>query len=216
MWLEAIITREDFVEVMREVLPVRLTLAEASAGEPSSADRWLELQPATAVALVPDRGLLVTCAAELGWSIAGISTPTIKVDQLRLLLRPEVVDRNRSHLLEFELQIEDAELHGVPALVDGTITRAVNGALAAKRLSWNFSETLSRTLGVGNIAEPLDGLRIDVQWGKQRIGADAMALIVSFKLHFLRDAAEGARTREAQQVGDGAAGTSRAPPLAAS
>jgi hypothetical protein len=183
MWLEAIITKDDLVQAMKEILPAKINLRDASDDE---ADRWLALGAPTDVALVPEQGLRITCPAELCWSIAGMS-PTVTLDQLRVLLRPEVVNKTKGHALEFHLQVEEAEFHGLPALVDETIVRAVNAALAVKNLTWNFTETFSRTVGLGKVVQPLEELKVEVLWGKHRIGAEAFALVVSFKLHWVRD-----------------------------
>jgi hypothetical protein len=128
----------------------------------------------------------VTCPAELRWSLAGLTSPTVKVERLSAVLRPRMVERNRAQLLEFQLQIEEASFAGLPSLIDATITNAINLALAGKPLAWNLSDTLTRTLGIGPAVQPLDALKIDVQWGKQRIGADVVAWVVSFKLHIAR------------------------------
>jgi len=181
MWLEAIITQEDLVQALDEILPVKIHF---DADEKT--DRWLVLHRATEVTLVADEGLRVSCSAELTWSFAGLS-PTVKLDQLGVLLKPRVVEKKAGHVLEFNIEIEDADLRGVPAFIDSTIVKAVNGSLSEKTLIWNFTETLTRTVGLGKTYEPLEALKIDVAWGKHRITAEAIVLVVSFKLHFVRD-----------------------------
>ena len=181
MWLEAIITHEDLVQVLGEILPVKIHLDADK--EP---DRWLELHRATEVALVPDQGLRVVCSAELMWSIAGVS-PSIKLDELGLLLRPMVVEKNKGHVLEFKIEIEDADIRGIPGIIDATIVKAVNSSLAEKELTWNFTETLTRTVGLGKMFEPIEALKINVAWGKRRLTSEALVLVVSFKLNFVRN-----------------------------
>jgi hypothetical protein len=185
MWLEAIITQEDLVQVLGELLPVKIHLNEAEENAPKPPERWLRLGAATAVALVPDQGLRVTCAAELCWSIAGLS-PTVELDELRVLLRPQVVEKNAGNVLEFQLEIEEADFHILPDFLDATVVKAINLALAARKLTWNFTETLTRTVGLGKALEPVEALKIEVLWGKHRIGADAVTLVVSFKIGLVR------------------------------
>jgi len=181
MWLEAIITHEDLVQVLGEILPVKIHL---DADEET--ERWIQLHRATEVSLVPDQGLRVVCSAELMWSIAGMN-PSIKLDELGILLRPLVVEKHKGYVLEFKLEIEEADIRGIPALIDATIVKAVNSALAEKELIWDFTETLTRTVGLGKMFDPVEALKINVAWGKRRLTAEALVLVVSFKLNFVRN-----------------------------
>jgi hypothetical protein len=185
MWLEAIITQEDLVQVVQELLPVKIHLNHEEEGEPTPPERWLLLHPATKVVLVPDQGLRVTCPAELRWSIAGMS-PTLKLDELGVLIRPRVVDESTSHVLEFQFEVGEADLHGFPQFIDATIVKAINRALAAKKLRWDFARTLTRTVALPSVLDPVETLKIEVLWGKHRIGAEALTFIVSFKIGFVR------------------------------
>lgn len=183
MWLEAIITKEDLVQAMGQLLPVKIYLYGDC--EEANPHRWLQLRSATAVALVPEEGLRVTCPAELSWTIAGMN-PTVKLDELRVLLRPQVVEKHKGQALEFQIEVEEADFHSLPGFLDAPIVKAVNAALATKKLPWNFTDTLTRTVGLGKMLEPIEALQIDVLWGKHRIGAEALTLVVSFKLTFVR------------------------------
>jgi hypothetical protein len=183
MWLEAIITKEDLVDALGRFLPVKIFLEKE--GEETREDRWLLLRSATNVALIQDQGLRVTCPAEISWSIAGMS-PTMKLDELRVMIRPQVVDRHGRHVLEFQFEVEEADFRVLPGFIDGAIAKAINGSLATKNISWNFTETLTRRVALGTTFEQIEALELEVAWGKHRIGEDALALVVSFKLDFLR------------------------------
>lgn len=196
MWVEAIVTREDLAGLLAEILPVKIHFDSDDATE-----RWLQLHRATEVTLIPDEGLRVVCAAELRWSIAGMS-PAIVIDDLAVLLRPDIVERKGGHVLEFNLQIEEADVRGVPALIDSTIVKVVNSALASKKLDWNFTETLTRKVGLGKTLEPIEALTIESAWGKRRISAEALVLAVSFKLGFVRTDEPGIVARYAMRARD--------------
>jgi len=185
MWLEAVITEKDLVELVRQLLPVKVHLNHETEGEEKPPERWLLLQPAKEVRLIPDQGLRVTCPAEIMWSIAGMS-PTVKLDELSVLLRPQVVDKHKGPVLEFQIEVEETDFHSLPEFIDATIAKAINAALAAKKIPWDFTETLTRTVGLGKTMEPIEGLKIAVVWGKTRIGSDALTLAISFKLNFVR------------------------------
>ncbi len=183
MWLEAIITHEDLVQVLKEFLPVKIYLHHE--GDEVLTDRWLLLQPATEVALVAGDGLHVTCPAELTWGIAGMS-PSVKIDALRVVIRPKITEVHKGNVLELHLQVEEAALHSLPDFVDAAIVRAINAALATRKLAWNFTETLTRKVGFGKMFDPIEAISIQVLWGKQRLDAAALALVVSFEIGFVR------------------------------
>lgn len=180
MWLEAIITREDLVHVLGEILPVKIHL-----DDDNTVERWLWLGRAEELTLVPDEGLRVTCAAELCWSIAGMS-PSAKIEKLGVLIRPQISETDKGHLLEFKIEIEEADFSALPAFVDSTIAKAVNVALSAKGLTWNFTETLTREVLIPRAFKPVEALKIGVAWGKTRINAEALVLVVSFKMGVVR------------------------------
>ncbi len=95
-------------------------------------ERSLLLHPATEVILVPEEGVRMTCPVELTWPIAGMS-PTRKLDELSVMIRPRVVEKNKGSVLEFGLEVEEADFHSLPEFIDNTIVKAVNAALAAKK-----------------------------------------------------------------------------------
>ncbi|WP_437979890.1 hypothetical protein [Sorangium sp. So ce117] len=180
MWLEAIITREDLAQILGEFLPVKIHL-----DDDETTDRWLYLGKATEIALTDDLGLRVTCPAELQWSIAGVN-PTIRLDELKVLICPEIIERNKGSVLAFNVELEEADIRGIPSILDHTVMKAVNAALANKRPEWNFTKTLTHTVGLPSNLDPIEGLHIGVAWGKRRISQDALVLVVSFKLNFVR------------------------------
>ncbi len=189
MWLEAIITQEDLVKVLGEFLPVKILLdqekdadGEVKKDEP---ERSLFLRAPTAVTMIPDQGVRITCPAELTWSIVGVS-PSMTIDALQLMLRPEVVEKNKGHVLELGMEVEVADFHALPSFIDATIVKAVNASLATKRPAWNFSETLTRTVGLGTVLDRVEALKIAVGWGKTKIGAETLGLVVSFDIGFVR------------------------------
>jgi len=111
---------------------------------------------------------------------------TMKLDELRVLLVPRIVKMNKGDILEFQIQVEEADFHSLPGFVDAAIVKAANAALATKKLPWNFTETLTRTVALGKMFDPVEALRIEVQWGKLRIGVEALTLVASFDIGFIR------------------------------
>ena len=170
MWLEAIVTREDLVLLLNQLLPIKINLDS----------------PATEVDLVADVGLRVSCPAELKWEIVGVS-PTLTVKTLSLLLRPDVVEHGNGHTLDFHVEIEDVDIRGVPSVIESAVLRKVNAELESKKLSWNFTRTLTYSAPIGDLLASIASLDIGVSWGKRRITAEGLALAVSFKADFVRN-----------------------------
>jgi hypothetical protein len=108
---------------------------------------------------------------------------------LKVLVRPDIVSKSSGDVLQFNLEIEEADFKGIPSLVDRGLVKAINASLATKEMAWDFTKTLTHTVGLPKLLEPLESLSIRVAWGKRRVDAEALVLVVSFQLTFNR--AEG-------------------------
>ena len=180
MWIEAIITKDDFAAVLGQLTPLRIHF-----DEDEKTNRWLFLGRPIAMELVPEKGIRIACPAEIMWSVAGLNVP-IRLHTLQVLLRPEMVAKPTGHILQFVLELEEADMKGLPAFVDHTVMKAVNAALAAKELAWDFTKTLTNTVKMPAFLEPIKALDIKVGWGKRRVDDNAVVLVVSFQLDFIR------------------------------
>lgn len=184
MWIEAIVTHADLVQVLRDLLPLKIYL-DTEDNEVDK-DRWFLIKEALHVELVRDQGLRVTCAAEFRWTIAGVG-PTIKLDSVGVFLKPRVVEKHKGGALEFQIEVEETDFHSLPDLIDHTIAKTLNAALSTKKIPWNFSDTLSRTVPLPKMLEQVEALKIDAPWGEIRIREEALVLVISVKLGFVRN-----------------------------
>jgi hypothetical protein len=187
MWLEAIVSNEDFASLATELLPLSVHLG------PVDSEHYVLLSAATGVSLVEGRGLRITCNAQIRWPVLGMDIP-INVDALTVLVEPSVPEGGEALFLGVKL--EHADVAWVPALVDAKILDAINDALKRKRgdLSWNFTKTLSHEFSLPEMLQPLHALDLNVGWGKVRVTNEAMVLVVSFHaLAVGQDAIERAR-----------------------
>jgi hypothetical protein len=174
MWVEAIISRDDFAALATELFPLSVHLGA------SDSEHYLLLSAATAVSLVEGRGLRFTCNAQIRWPMLGMDVP-INVEGLTVLVEPSVPDGGESLVLG--VQLEQANVSWLPAFVDAKIVEAVNHALEAKssELCWNFTKTLSHEFPLPELLQPLRALDLNVAWGKVRVTAEALVLVVSFR-----------------------------------
>jgi hypothetical protein len=180
MWVEAIVSLEDFQSLAAELLPVRVHLGAADS------DHYLFLSAATEVSLVEDRGLRVVCNAQIRWPVLGMDLP-INVDSLTVILEPSVP--NEGGELFVGVQLEHADVAWVPSLLDTKIVSAINEALQKRRteLSWDFEKALSHDFALPEMLQPLRALGLKAGWGKLRITGEAMVLVISFHAHAVRN-----------------------------
>lgn len=189
MWLEAIVSQDDFKAFVAELLPLTVHLGEPTSGH------YLSLSAPAEVSLIPDRGLRITCDAEVHWPVLGLGVP-LHVQGLTVVLEPSVAEfpsstgLDHDDTLVLDLQIEHADVAWVPAVLDEKIVEAINSALRKKsgELSWYFARTLSHLFELPAVLQPLYGLDLKVAWGKARTTSEAMVLVVSFRAHALRQA----------------------------
>lgn len=126
MWLEAIVSLEDFQALAAELLPVRVQLGSADS------DHYLFLSAASQVSLVEGRGLRIVCSAQIRWPVLGMDIP-IDVDSLTVMLEPSVP--NESGQLFVGVQLEHADVAWVPSVLDKRIVAGINEALKQKMQS---------------------------------------------------------------------------------
>lgn len=182
MWIEAIIAKDDFAAVVRQMTPLRIHFDDND-----KTNRWLYLGKPTSVELVAEKGIRISCPAEIMWSVVGVNVP-IKLHTMQVLMRPEIVAKPTGHILVFNLELEEADFKGIPALIDHGIVKGVNAALAAQELAWDFTKTLTNSVKMPKLLDPIETLEIKVNWGKRRVDDEAVVLVISFQLDFIRRA----------------------------
>ena len=208
MWVEAIVSLEDFQSLAAELFPVRVHLGAADS------DHYLFLSATREVALVEGRGLRLVCDAQIRWPVLGMDVP-INVERLTVMLEPSVP--NEGGELFLDVQLEHADVAWVPALLDTKIVAAINEALQKRRadLSWNFAKTLSHVFPLPEMLQPLRGLGLKAAWGKTRVTSEGMVLVVSFHAHAIHQELAVAETAGAARRlnEEGARSPSTRPPV---
>lgn len=187
MWIEAVVTQPDLVTLMAELLPARILLGPREGADDDGAvpGRSLLLLPTSVVSLVPDEGVQITCPGVLTWTFAGMS-PTVTLDELRVMLRPRIVEKDDRPALELGVEVEVADFHALPAFVDEAIVKAVNGALATRSPCWRFTETLARRVPLGGVLALVEALALSASRGETKITAEALGLAISLRLAVVR------------------------------
>lgn len=172
MWVEAVLLTEDLDHLVGQFAPLTIPLG---AGH-------LHLSHPDPCVLLPDVGVRVACRAKLHWPVLGIDVP-VTIQSLTLLLRPQISAREHGDSLVVTLEIEDADLAGVPKILDRTITEMANKELIRKEveLSWCFARALTHSFELPKTLTPLDSLALSVQAGRVSVRSDGVGLAV--RLH---------------------------------
>jgi hypothetical protein len=187
MWAEAILQRQDLSLLVGHLLPMTIHLDGAR----------LSLRDPTEISLLPDVGLRVACKADIHWPVLGIEVP-VAVNALHVIIRPEIANSsNPPAALVFKLEIEHADLAGLPTFVDNRITERANAALAAKHaeMAWDFVKTLSHTFPISKSLVPIEAIDLGVSDARVKVTSEAVGLAILFKFAVVRHGDPKAKPR---------------------
>ena len=177
MHLEVRIGRDDVHRLIRQFAPIRIHMT------PTDEDRrWIELDEPHAIAMIPERGVSVTCSGRVRYALGPVKLP-LSIRSIGILLRPLISKSDTGHhRLEFELQIEDSDLVAIPGVVDQAIMNRVNSALTpeATRMIWEFGATLTKSFQLPNRLEPLD--RFDLVVNDAHVTVDELGLLLHVEM----------------------------------
>lgn len=177
MWIEALVTSDDLERLLARALPLTVQLGDGHS---------LDLYELASVKLVTGEGMRAACKARVHWPVIGVELPIV-LHSLDILLRP-FIDETGERLV-FGIQLEHADVAGIPTLIDNQITSAINTKLAEHHLDlgWDFSGTLTHLFSLPKMIEPLDALALRVAWGKVRITEEGFVLAISFHADVIRE-----------------------------
>jgi hypothetical protein len=176
MKLEAVLSLGTLATLVRQLTPLKILL-----GEEGGAERYLLLTDPDRITLVRDAGLRVTCKARLCWPVLGLTLP-VSLNALSILLRPTIARRDNGEALVFQVEIQQIDLAGFPALVDAHVTDKVNKALSDRRveLVWDFTGTLSHSFPLPPMLDLVSTFDLKVVDGKVEIGEQTLRLVIAF------------------------------------
>jgi hypothetical protein len=173
MKLQAVFSRDEVVAFATQWLPLKLQL-----GDPKKDERYLLLSDPKTIDLVPQRGLRIACRAQIRWPVLGINVP-ITARNLSVLMTPSIVQVEGQPALAFLPRIEQADLSGVPSRLDGTLTEAVNRALAERvKPTWPFGASFTRSIPMPAVLSTTASIDLGVHAGEVHVTAEAFTFAV--------------------------------------
>lgn len=188
MKFSATFTRDELVSFASGWLPLKLLL-----GDPHDDERFLLLSDAKAIELVPHTGLRIACRAQIRWPVLGMSVP-ITAKQLSVLMKPSIEQREGQPALVFRMRIEQADLSGIPARLDATITEAINRALAERaKPGWNFGSMLTRSIVMPPLLTTTDSIDLTADHGRVEVTDSAFVFELGVKAGTTRRERNGKR-----------------------
>lgn len=177
MQLSALLTKQDLIEALFSLAPLRLHLSEADEGA-----RWVELERPTEISLVPNEGMRLVCAGRVRYDAQGVPI-VADFHRIQVLVTPQVLKRQPlSPSLCFLLKLEELDVKHVPAFIDKWITQKVDRALSPEttNLAWKFSKTLSFRFAIPARFEPITQIGLEVVGGRITVTATAVKLVVDY------------------------------------
>ncbi len=173
MWLEAILTKKDLEEVVREFSPLEILLGDNGS---------LLLVAPCEVSLIPGEGIGVKCDATLRWPVLGFDVP-VSMHALTVRILPRVEERPEGATLVFRLQIDHTGVSMLPSFFDDRVTARVNEELEQKHveLAWNFVETLSHVFALPPSLASSAAFSLKATAGKVKTTESALGLAVDFE-----------------------------------
>ncbi len=172
MWLQAHVAETDLTALLAQLLPAAIRLGD---------DGELTLGDPSAATFVAGVGLCVVCRAKLRWKVLGIHVP-ITVESIAVVVRPEIVPAPGGPRLVFGVQLQHADVVGLPRILDDRVTDLVNRELAARHpLSWNYASTLSHAFPLPSALQSHDQLALEVVDGRVETTSDALSLAIRFE-----------------------------------
>lgn len=174
MRLQAVLPHADLDTLLKQLLPFRVLL-----GKSGDDDRRLELRDPRELTFIPGEGLILSCTAELRWSVLGLTVP-ILLRELSVMLAPQIAARQAGPSLVFGLSITHADLAGVPAVLHGRLVDLVNLALSERQveLAWDFGKTLTHSFALPAMLASVRSFNLGVGESSVEVLADALELSI--------------------------------------
>jgi hypothetical protein len=174
MWLQALFTEEDLTAVLSRLTPARIAL------DKDDPDRFLWVSKPESLRLEPDRSINITVRAQVRWDVLGVGVP-ITLKRVTLSLKPAVRTHEGRQIMTFGVQLEEADLSGVPAFIEKSLVGRVNQALEASeaKLSWAFLETLDFKFDIP-VIEPTRKMSLYARFGSTQVTPDGLTLVVGW------------------------------------
>jgi hypothetical protein len=181
MRITAKLEEDTIKRLLDQLLPATVLLDEADK------ERWIRIERASHVDLVPGTGLRVATSGELHWRAAGLPIG-ISFHSARLMIEPLVVEDDHGGRLVFRPSLEALDLKNVPSFLDGGVLAIINGRLAAQgdALAWHFGQTLAHAVPMPEALAPVRELKLGGQAGHVTVLDDALLFSLEISLAFNR------------------------------
>jgi hypothetical protein len=183
MDIRARLDEETLRRILGDILPITVMFDDDQGLE----GRWITIERARQLELIPGHGVRLTTSGELRWPFK-IAPVTLRVASLQVLVRPVVVGEGAATRVLFRPYIEEADLRKVPDFVDRGIVAIVNHAMEARSelLSWHVANSLGKRFSLPATLGPLETATIDVVTAELKIEARWIDLCVSLAMNVSR------------------------------
>jgi len=182
MWIEAMLSRDEIAGLVDQLMPLKILL-----GDDEKRSRSLSLVDPRKVTLVAGVGLRVVCRAVIVWPVLGVAVP-VTLSSLGVLLRPNITEHAGRQQLLFRIELEHADLVGVPAWFDLRLTERINKEMSERKvqLAWDYIKTLSHSFAMPDVIEPRETFALQGEHGTVMITENELKLKIDFRAQITR------------------------------
>lgn len=178
------LSREEITQLVQQLMPLKILIGDEGKGS-------LDLAEPQTVALVAGAGLRVECRAVITWPVLGVEVP-VTLNSLGVLLSPSIAEHEGRERLVFRIELEHAELVGLPAWFDARLTERINKEMDERKvqLMWDFIKTLSHAFALPDMLEPVETFELQGEHGSVTVTEDALRLKIDFRTKITRPVTE--------------------------
>lgn len=188
MELRITLGRDEIEQLVEQAAPLRIHL-----GKPDGKQRWIELEEPRDVRLVEDDGLSLTMAGRFHFDLAKVPLGD-EIRDIHVMIRPRVnTDETGMSLLDFHLDIDEADLVTVPDVIDRPLVEMVDRATTPKstRLRVPFQQMLSAVGELSPRLQPLARARTTVAHPSVTVKPDRVIFAVDLEASLESDGKPG-------------------------
>jgi hypothetical protein len=198
MDIKARLDESTLRRILGDVLPITVLFDDDQGFE----GRWVTIERARRVEIVPGLGVRLSTSGELRWPFKVIPV-ALRLAALQVLIRPVVVGDGLATRVLFRPMIEEADLRRVPDFVDRGIVAIVNRALDSRSelLAWHVANSLGHRFSLPATLGPLETAHVDVLSAALSIEEDSIDLAVTLDMGVTRAAVPPGRRGEPPFVG---------------
>lgn len=169
------LSQKSMEQLLRAAVPFTIDLSSEKDGT-----RSISIDEIHSFLLVENRGARATGKVRVEWPVLGVSVP-LSVDDLTIDILISISGQADTTSMDFQFEIQDADIRNVPGFVEKPVIAKVNEALRSESttLSWPIGKTLRIDAALPKMIVPAKRLGTSVEGTTLAITKEALVLRTS-------------------------------------